>query len=181
MTEEGEALAQHVAAELRDPEPKGFQFDELVLRQDTGLQKLADHLAGEPVEHVAEALARLLEQERDGWVQLKVLELADRAAPLAMAPALMEYVRARREASEPRVRFLAARACEVLLKLPLDLEARAQASELSKAPLAEAAEARGRAARARAMHRPRRVEWAILVAVMVLGLGGLLFAFQALD
>jgi hypothetical protein len=34
--------------------------------------------------------------------------------------------------------------------------------------------------RARATHRPRRVEWAILVAVMVLGLGGLIFAFQAL-
>ena len=70
---------------------------------------------------------------------------------------------------------------EVLLKLPLDLETRARAAELSKAPLEEAAEARGQAVRARAMHRPRRVEWAILAAVMLLGLTGLVYAFQALD
>lgn len=180
MSEEGETLAQHVAAELRDPEPKGFQFDEAVLRQDAGLLQLADDLVAEPEAHVAEALGALLERERDGWVQLKVLELADRLAPVAMAPALIRYVESRQGAEEPRVRFLAARACEVLLRLPLDLEARARAAELSTGPLREVGQVRGHALRARALHRPRRVEWAILAAVMALGLAGLLYAFQAL-
>jgi len=180
MSEEGEALAQHVAAELRDPEPKGFTFDEAVLRQDASLLRLAEHLGKEPEAPVAEALGRLLEQERDGWVQLKVLELADRLAPVALAPALIRYAEAKAGAEEPRVRFLAGRACEVLLRLPLDLEARAKAQALSARPLQEVVSARGQALRARAMHRPRRVEWAILVAVMVLGLSGLIYAFQAL-
>jgi hypothetical protein len=180
MSEEGESLAQHVAAELRDPEPKGFAFDEAVLRQDASLQRLAEHLGKEPGAHAAEALGRLLEQERDGWVQLKVLELADRLAPVELAPALMRYVESRAGAEEPRVRFLAGRACEVLLRLPLDLEARARAQAISARPLHEVALARGQALSARAMHRPRRVEWAILVAMMALGLSGLIYAFQAL-
>lgn len=180
MSEAGESLAQHVAAELRDPEPAGFQFDELVLRQDVGLQQLADHLAAEPAEAVGEALGLLLDQEQEGWTQLKVLELADRVAPRSMAPALIRYVQARAGAGDPRTRFLAARACEVLLRLPLDLEARARAAELSAEPLREVAEYRGQALRTRAMQRPRRLEWAILVAVMVLGISGLIYAFQAL-
>src|SRR4051812_13258237 len=180
MSEEGETLAQHVAAELRDPEPKGFQFDEAVLRQDAGLQQLADDLVAEPEAHVAEALGALLEQERDGWVQLKVLELADRLGPVGRARALMRYGEARRGAGEPRARFLASRACEVLLRLPLDREARARAADLSKGPLREVGQVRGQALRARALHRPRRVGWGILVAVMALGLAGLIYAFQAL-
>jgi hypothetical protein len=180
MSEEGEALAQHVAAELRDPEPKGFTFDEAVLRQDASLTRLSEHLGQEPEAQVAEALGRLLEQERDGWAQLKILELADRLAPAALAPALLQYVEARRKAEEPRVRFLAGRACEVLLRLPLDRELRAKAQAISAGPLQEVASARGQALRARAMHRPRRVEWLILVAMMVLGIAGLLYAFQAL-
>src|SRR5436190_23382141 len=107
MSEEGETLAQHVAAELRDPEPKGFQFDEAVLRQDAGLLRLADDLVAEPEARVAEALGALLERERDGWVQLKVLELADRRAPVAMAPALLRYVEARRGAEEQGAAVLA--------------------------------------------------------------------------
>src|SRR4051812_33230353 len=134
MTEEGEALAQHVAAELRDPEPKGFTFDEAVLRQDASLQRLAEYLGKEPEASVAEALGRLLEQERDGWVQLKVLELADRLAPAAAAPALIAYVEARAGAEEPRVRFLAGRAREGLLRPPLDLEAPAKGPGLSPPP-----------------------------------------------
>lgn len=181
MTQEGESLASHIAAELRDPEPKGFQFDELVLRQDAGLQRLAEHLQAEPEAEVAEALGLLLEREPDGWTQLKLLELCDRVAPLAMAPALMRYAEARVSAAEPRTRFLAGRACEVLLKLPLDLEARARAQALSERPLREAAELRGQALRSRSLHRPRRVEWVILVLLMLLGLSGLLFAFQALS
>jgi hypothetical protein len=129
---------------------------------------------------VAEALGSLLEQERDGWTQLKLLELADRLAPPALAPALMKYVEGLASSAEPRSRFLAGRAGEVLLKLPLDLEARGKAAELSAGPLREAAALRGRAMRSRSLHRPRRVEWAILVAMMVLGLTGLLFALQAL-
>src|SRR4051812_36556667 len=154
MSEEGESLAQHLAAELRDPEPRGFQFDEAVLRQDAGLQRLADHLGAEPEAPVAEALGLLLEQERDGWGQLKLLELADRLAPAAMAPALLRYVETRISSAEPRVRFLAARACEVLLRMPLDLELRARASALSAQPLQEVSQVRGQALRARAMHRP---------------------------
>src|SRR5207248_2807284 len=105
----------------------------------------------------------LLEQERDGWAQLKVLELCDRLAPAALAPALMQYAQSRKDAAQQRVRFLAARACEVLLRLPLDLETRARAAQLSQGPLQEIAATRGQAIRARALHRPRRVEWAILI------------------
>lgn len=180
MSEAGESLAQHVAAELRDPEPRGFQFDELVLRQDVGLQQLADHLAAEPPADVGEALGLLLEQEQDGWTQLKVLELADRLAPVSMAPALIRYVQQREGGPDSRTRFLAARACEVLLRLPLDLEARSRAAELSAQPLREAALVRGEALRSRTLQKPRRVEWAILVAVMLLGLSGLVYAFQSL-
>ena len=180
MSEAGETLAQHIASELRDPEPAGFQFDEAVLRQDVGLQHLVDHLAAEPPADVGEALGLLLEQERDGWTQLKVLELADRLAPVSMSPALIRYVQGRSNAEDARTRFLAARACEVLLRLPLGLEARARAAELSVAPLREVSEVRGQAMRTRAIQRPRRVEWAILVLVMVLGISGLVFAFLAL-
>src|SRR3954469_5356356 len=115
MSEAGESLAQHIASELRDPEPAGFRFDEAVLRQDVGLQQLADHLAAEPPADVGEALGILLEQERDGWTQLKVLELADRLAPKAMAPALIRYVQERSSDPEPRTRFPAARARGVRL------------------------------------------------------------------
>src|SRR5262245_51670637 len=143
MSEAGETLALHIASELRDPEPAGFQFDEAVLRQDVGLQQLVDHLAAEKPAEVGEALGLLLEREGDGWTQLKVLELADRLAPVSMAEALIRYVQQRSNDPQPRTRFLAARACEVLLRLPLGLEARARAADLSVKPLREVAGVRG--------------------------------------
>jgi len=181
VTQEGESLASHLAAELRDPEPAGFRFDDLVLRQDEGLRRLAEQLSHEPEAEVAEALGLLLEREGGGWVQLKLLELCDRLAPLRLAPALLRYLEARASSDEPGARFLAGRAGEVLLGLPLDLETRARAQAISAGPMREAAELRAQAARSRSLHRPRRAEWAILVAAMLLGLCGLVYALQAVS
>jgi hypothetical protein len=174
-----EELAEHLLTELRDPEPKGFQFQDHVLRQDAGLEKLTESLRAEEPAALSAALGAALSRERDGWTLLKIVELCDRLAPPGLEGALMRFVEERAEGDD-RQRFLAGRAAEVLLRLPLDLAARARAGELSQGPLRDLERFRRREQAARLLHRPRRVEWAILAAMMALGLLGTVLAFRAL-
>jgi hypothetical protein len=181
MSVDKRELLQHLIAELSDEEPKGFGFDELVLRQDAALERLHSQLSQEPPEVIAGALGEALGHGLHGWGQLKLLELCDRSPHLELAEPLMAFARARVDSTVARERFLAGRACEVLVKLPLNLDARARANELSKLLLPEVQSAKERAQRERSMHRPRRIEWGILAAMMATGLFGLWFALQALD
>src|SRR5690606_32033961 len=103
------------------------------------------------------------------------LELSERLATAANAPALLKVVESPPGESD-RAMFVAGRACEVLLKLPLDLETRAKADALCRVPLEEVSRFRLGAQRARQLHRPRLVEWALLIGLMVIGLLGVWFA-----
>lgn len=174
-----EELAEHLLTELRDPEPKGFHFQDHVLRQDTGLDRLTESLRTEAPEALASALGMALSREQDGWTQLKIIELCDRLAPPGLEGALIRFLE-ERAGGDDRERFLAGRAAEVLIRLPLDRAARARASEVSQGPLQELERFRRREQAARSVHRPRRVEWAILAVMMALGLLGTAVAFRAL-
>lgn len=173
-------LAAQLRAELSDRAPEGFHFSDHVIRQDAGLEQLTTRLRehGDDRE-VALALGRAVSEERDGWTLLKLLELTERLGLTGTAPALLELAR-RPPGDDLRSRFLAGRACEVMLKLPLDYETRIAANEVCKQPLADIARFRMGAAKERAIHRPRKLEWAILVGLMVVGLAGFLFALLAL-
>jgi hypothetical protein len=139
------------------------------------IERLKEH--GEP-ESVGRALALALKQERDGWTVLKLLEIADQLQITAAGPVLIEI--AGREPEDDRGKFLAGRACEVLLKLPLDLEARATANAVCRVPLEHMRRFRLGEAKERALHRPRKMEWLILVVLMVLALAGFFVAWSAL-
>jgi hypothetical protein len=179
-----EASAQELAAQIRtelaDASPQGFLAHEGVLRQDAGLERLAERLRQHPDgAEVAEAVRLALSSERDGWTLLKLLELVDRlSVEQAVEPLLV--LAAQPPGEDDRAQFLAGRACEVLLKLPLDLKSRTRANEVCKAPLEDIARFRMGAQRAQQMHRPRQVEWTLLVVLMVLALGGLMLAWRAL-
>jgi hypothetical protein len=173
-------LATHIRTELSDESPQGFHFIDHVVRQDRSLERLTEQLrAHGDMGEVERAISLAISEERDGWTQLKLLELVERLELKGAAPSLMSLVERRAADDDDRGRFLAGRACEVMLKLPLDLDTRTRASELCKGPLEEVARFRMSAERVRAVHRPRRIEWAILVALMALGIGGLIFAFMA--
>src|SRR6185295_13946547 len=106
MSLTADELKLHIASELMDPEPKGFQFDELVVRQDAALERLAGQLKDEDSGALAGALSTLLDEGSDGWRQLKLLELSDRLAPAALAPSLMQFAQKRASSSAERERFL---------------------------------------------------------------------------
>lgn len=173
-------LAAHIRTELSDEAPQGFHFTDHLIRQDSALERLTEQLRGHgDMAEVERAIALAVSQEHDGWTQLKLLELVERLGLVATAPALMELVEKRAGAEDDRSRFLAGRACEVMLKLPLDLESRTRANDLCKGPLEDVGRFRMSAERVRSLHRPRRAEWILLAVVMVLGIGGLVFAFLA--
>jgi hypothetical protein len=173
-------LAAQIRSELVDTDPQGFLFNDHVIRQDGALERLTAHLAAHPDrEEVERAVAKAVETETDGWTLLKLLEVVERLLLLGAAPALIHLVEQRRGAEDDRSRFLAGRASEVLLKLPLNLESRTRANAICQGPLEEIATFRMSTQRARLVHRPRRVEWMILVALMLLGIAGLIFAFRA--
>ena len=173
-------LSLQIRAELADPAPQGFAFNDHLLRQDAALERLASSLKshGDAAE-VERAVALALGDEQDGWKLLKLLELADRLSLLGATGALMALAE-HPPGGDERSRFLAGRACEVLLKLPLDLEMRGKANQLCQGPLLHVATYRRGASKQTSLQRPRRVEWAILVALMLLGSLGLLFALKAL-
>ena len=181
MEQASELLAAQLRAELRDDAPQGFHFTDHVIRQDGALERLTEQLRshGDPSE-VAAALSRALLDEQEGWTVLKLLELTERLALTQTAAALMS-VATHPPGEGPRQRFLAGRACEVLLRLPLDYSTRQKANSLSAGPLEEMAGFRTGAAKERTSQRPRRVEWAILVALMGVALVGLLLAFLSLE
>jgi hypothetical protein len=174
-------FARQIRAELADPAPQGFAFTDQMARQDSALQALIERLHEHPdPAEVARAVALALADERDGWTLLKLIEIAERLNSKLTAEALMRVV-SDPPGDEQRARFLAGRACEVLLKLPLDYETRLRANELSKGPLEDAFRARLGAQRERQLQRPRRLEWLILIAVMVTALLGFAIAWTALD
>jgi hypothetical protein len=177
----GVELARQIRTELSEKAPEGFHFTDHVVRQDQALQRLGEQLAAhDDREELTAALSHALVEEHDGWILLKLLELADRLSLPGTADALISV--ARRPASEdPRSRFLAGRACEVLLRLPLDLAQRARANAVSEGLIEDVQLYRLGAQRAVHLHRPRRVEWALLVGVMLVGLLGLLFGLFALE
>ena len=82
--------------------------------------------------------------------------------------------------TDERGRYLAGRACEVMLKLPLDLATRNRVNDVSRGPLEDIARFRMGAERAQRMHRPRQVEWTLLVILMALAGAGLIVAWVAL-
>jgi hypothetical protein len=179
-----EASAQDLAAQIRtelaDTAPQGFLAHDVVLRQDAGLERLVERLRQYPDgAEMAEAVRLALAAERDGWTLLKLLELVDRLSIDKAAEPLLALA-AQPPGEDDRAQFLAGRASEVLLKLPLDLKTRTRANEVCKAPLEAIARFRMGAQRAQQMHRPRQVEWTLLVVLMVLALGGLLLAWRAL-
>ncbi len=177
----GEALARQIRTELSEKAPEGFHFTDHVARQDQALQRLSDQLAAhDDRAELTLALSRALADEQDGWTLLKLLELADRLSLPGTADALISVVQ-RSAGEDARARFLSGRACEVLLRLPLDLAQRAKANAVSEGRLEDVQRYRLGAQRAVSLHRPRRVEWALLVGVMVVGLVGLVVAFLALE
>jgi len=173
-------LAAQIRAELHEPAPQGFHFQEHVLRQDASLERLSAQLKSHPdAREVGRAVAQAIEAERDGWTLLKLLGLCERLESPEAAEALLQ-VAGRPSEGDDRSRFLAGRACEVILKLPLDQRARARANAACREPLEELQAFRLGAARARHAHRPRRIEWALLVVMMALGVAGFVFAWLAL-
>jgi hypothetical protein len=180
MGESAADLAAQIRAELSESSPEGFHFTDHLVRQDEALQRLIRSLEQHPDRsEVEQALSRALRDERQGWVLLKLLELAERLGLRGLAPALMELAQSPGETE--REQFLAGRACEVLLKLPLDLEARARANDICKSPLREVARYRFGAERERRLQRPRRIEWLLLGLLMLAVLAALIFAATALE
>jgi len=172
-------LAIQIRTELSDRAPEGFHFTDHVIRQDEALGRTAARLEAHPDRsEVERALAMALEEESDRWTILKLLELAERMQLLGTAPALIKL--ASSTGGDERSRFLAGRACEVLLKLPLDLEARTWANAACKGPLEQVARFRRGAVREQVLQRPRRIEWLLVIALLTLAMAALIFAFTAL-
>lgn len=168
-------LARQIRGELSEPAPEGFQFLEHVIRQDAGLLRLGRRLAAHPdPAEVAEALSHALRTEQSGWVLLKLIELTDWLGTSAATPALLALAEHPPGEGE-RSAFLAGRACEVLLKLPLDVKTRAEANRICGAPLQHIHQFRLGAERERLLQRPKRLEWVLLAALMALGVGGFVY------
>jgi len=168
-------LARQIRAELSEPAPEGFQFVEHVMRQDAGLERLSKRLSAHPdPAEVESALSHALRTERSGWVLLKLIELTDRLQPSTAAPALLDLA-AHPPGEGERSTFLAGRACEVLLKLPLDVKTRGEANRICGAPLDRIHQFRLGAETERLLQRPRRLEWILLAALMALGVGGFVY------
>ena len=169
-------LARQIRTELSEPAPQGFQYHERMLGQDESLQRLCQQLAADPnTQEVEQAVIQALNTEQDGWVLLKLVELADRLQIAAVAAALLRVAREPPGEGE-RSMFLAGRACEVLLKLPLDLKTRAEANQVCSVPLERVTQFRLGAQTERLLQRPRRLEWILLATLMALGLGGFAYA-----
>src|SRR5215469_4390030 len=173
-------LAIQIRTELSDRAPEGFHFSDHLIRQDEALQRTAARLEAHPDRsEVERALALAIANERAGWTLLKLLELVERMQLPGTAPALIQL--ASSHTPDERSRFVAGRACEVLLKLPLDVAARARANEVCKKPLAEVARFRMGAEREQSLQRPRRIEWLLLLGLVALAIAALIFAASALD
>ncbi len=174
-------LAAQIRAELSDRAPEGFHFTDHVIRQDEALERLTARLRHHPdPSEVERALAYAIEQERAGWTLLKLLELVERLKLLGTAPALIKLAQAPPGQGD-RAQFLAGRACEVMLRLPLDLETRTRANQICKVPLQQVARYRMGAEKERSLQRPRRTEWLLLVLLMAIGIAALIFAATALE
>lgn len=173
-------LAAQICSELSDRAPEGFRFTDQVIRQDEALQRLTAQLRAQPdVSEVERALCYAVEQVREDWTLLKLLELIEQLKFPGAAPALIELAQARR-GQDARSEFLAGRACEVMLALPLDLQTRVRANEICKGPLQQIARYRLGAERERHLQRPRQMEWLLLVALMAIGIAALIFAAAGL-
>jgi len=173
-------LAAQIRAELSDRAPEGFHFVDHVIRQDEALQRLTAQLSAHPDPlEVERALALALEQESEGWTLLKLLELTERLRLPGAAPALLNLAQ-QPPGQGPRAEFLAGRACEVMLALPLDLQTRTRANQICKDPLEQIARYRLGAEKERQLQRPRQIEWLLLVVLMAIGIAALIFAAAAL-
>jgi len=177
-------LAVQIRADLSDLAPQGFNFRDHLLRQDAVLQRLSEHLRAHPdAAEVERAIAHALATEPDEWVLLKLVELSDRLSLPGTAQALLGIAQRSGPACPERIRrgdrglFLSGRACEVLLKLPLDLALRAEANRVCQIPLKKIAEFRHGEETQRLLYLPRRFEWALLILLMLAAVGGLLFAY----
>jgi hypothetical protein len=168
-------LAIQIRTELSDRAPEGFRFSDHLIRQDEALERTAVRLEAHPDRsEVERALALAIAEEKEGWTLLKLLELVERMQLLGAAPAVLGL--ASSPAPDERARYLAGRACEVLLKLPLDREARARANSVCKVPLEQAGVFRLGAERERALQRPRWIEWLLVIGLMALAIAALIFA-----
>ncbi len=175
-----EDLALQIRTELRERAPEGFHFSDHLIRQDEALQRTAVRLEAHPDRsEVERALALAIASESDGWALLKLLELVERMQLPGAAPALIQL--AASSVPDERSRFVAGRACEVLLKLPLDLAARARANEVCREPLEEVARLRLGAERKQRLQRPRRIEWLLLLGLVALAFAAMIFAAAALE
>jgi len=175
-----EDLARQIRTELADPAPQGFLFNDHAVRQDQALERLTQALRRHPDAGEVEAAVReAFRAERDGWALLKLLEVVDQLQLTGAAEALLGLAR-QPPGDDARSRFLVGRACEVLLRLPLNRELRARADDVSHGPLEDISRFRLGAQRAQALHRPRQVEWFLLAAMMALALIGLATAWRAL-
>jgi hypothetical protein len=119
-------------------------------------------------------------ETRDGWTRLKLLELVDRLSLLGAAPALLHLAQ-HPETDDPRSEFVAGRACEILLRLPLNLEMRKAADDACAVPLTRLAAFRAGAQRERLQQRPRHLEWLLLIFLMALALIGFIVALFAIE
>jgi len=172
-------LAAQIRLELADPAPQGFAFNDHAVRQDAALDRLVDRLRQHPdAAEVEAAVTRAVAEERDGWTLLKLLELVERLNASGAVEPLLRL--AASPQADERGRYLAGRACEVMLKLPLDLATRNRVNDASRGPLEDIARFRMGAERAQRMHRPRQVEWTLLVILMALAGAGLVVAWVAL-
>jgi hypothetical protein len=172
---ESSILARQIRTELSDAPPEGFRFSDHVVHQDSALERLAEQLQKEPLEVVDSALSEALRTERSGWTAVKLIELVERLGARGCADALIDVAKNPPEQGDRR-KFLAGRACEVLLKLPLDRATRLRADGACQIPLQEIASFRLGSQRELKMHRPRKIEWALLVVLMGLALTGLAIA-----
>jgi hypothetical protein len=172
-----DTLARQIRTELAEAAPEGFHFTDHVLRQDDSLERMASQLRAESPDALSQALSQALLSERNGWAALKLLELMELLALPGCAPALIAFCQNPPDEADRR-KFLAGRACEVLLRLPVDRATRLTADAACKIPLQDIVVFRHGADRERKIHRPRKIEWGLLIALMALALLGLWVAFR---
>lgn len=160
-----EILAHHIRASMA--------------RRPDALEPLLEKLAADERPRLEAALSQLLASEQDGPKQLLLLDVIEKMSLTGTFDGLIEVVKLHKQSEDPRLRFLAGRASEVLLRLPLNLTQRAIANSVCQDSLLEGQRLRLQAERASAMQRPRRIEWALLAALMAMALAGIIYAFVA--
>lgn len=172
-------LAAHIRTELSAPEPAGFGALRQSQDQGDAVARLAESLRSQPADLLGRALALAVEREPDPWTFVKLVELCGLVKPAVAGPALLRRVENPPSATDERRLYLQGCACEVLLGLDLDEAAQRRATSLCGPPLSHLARVRASVDARVRDHRPRVVEWAIVVVAMLLAAAGVAYVLLA--